>query len=566
MATIIQKKIKRHIYYYYVESGRVNGKPKYVNQKYLGTAETVLAKALAAEKPVGEQVLYSKEEEFGSVALVYDIAARLGIADIIDGILPKRNQGASIGTYILTAAINRAVAPSSMSGLPEWYSGTCLPGIMGIKPSAFTPQNFWNNTCISAKSLERIEEAILKKVFDVYQIDMSRIIYDATNFFTFIDTMQESELAKRGNDKAKRKDLRTVGLALMVSPDSAVPLLHDTYPGNRPDAKEFTVMIERLKERYEAITGKTSDVTIVFDRGNNSEGNIDLLESGKLKCHYIGGLRKSQASELFAVDRGEYAPLDDPSLDGQTAYRAEMDVYGRKATALIIHNPELEEGQLQGIRINIAKTEEQMLTLQRKLMRRASGEVTKGKKPTIESVTEAVGKILKAEYMKDIFRYEILEKDGHIYLSYYSSEENLGRVRIEQLGKKVLFTDRSDYSNEQIVKAYRSAWQVESAFRQMKDAKHLAVQPMFHWTDEKIRVHIFTCVLAYRLCSLLRKELSDIGISMSIDRMLGDTSKIKKIHTLVGELKKPQDLESFTLGNEQADKIMQHYKLKEKYS
>lgn len=566
MASIIPKKIKKNTYYYYVESKRINGKPKFVNQKYLGTAEAVLAKALAYEKPVSERVLYSKVEDFGAIALLYDIAARLGVVEIIDSMLPKRNQGASVGTYILTAAINRAVAPSSTSGLSEWYSETCLPGVMGVGQSAFTPQNFWNNTGIPSESLERVEEAILKKVIDVYQIDMTRIIYDATNFFTFIDTMQDGELAKRGNDKAKRKDLRTVGLSLMVSPDFAVPLLHDTYPGNKADAKEFAVMMERLKARYEAVTGKTSDVTVIFDRGNNSKDNIDLLESGELKCHYIGGLRKSQARELFSVDRNEYVPLSGTSLEGQSAYRTEMEVYGRKVTVLIVHNPELEDGQMQGIRINIEKAEGILLALQRRLMRWATGEVTRGKKPTVQSVSDAVEKALGAEYMGDIFRYEVLEKDGHIYLSYYSSEENLERVRTEQLGKKVLFTDRSDYSNEQIVTAYRSAWLVESSFRQMKDAKHLAVQPMFHWTDEKIRVHIFTCVLAYRLCSLLKKELSDIGISMSIDRMLDDMAKIKKVHTFVGELKKPQDLQSFTLGNELAEKIEQHYNLKEKYS
>jgi len=566
MASIINKKVKNYKYYYYTESKRINGKPTLVNQKYLGTAEKVLEKVLAAESPLQERVLYSDAADFGAVALVYDIASRLGIADIIDGILPKRKQGASVGAYILTAAVNRATSPSSKSGLAEWYSNTCLPMITGLKPSVFTPQNFWNNTCIPAGELDRIEEAILEKVLDVYDIDTTQLIYDATNFFTYIDTMQDSELAKRGHSKEKRKDLRIVGLSMMVSPDHAIPLLHDIYPGNMSDAKEFPVMVQKLKARYEAITKKNTDVTVVFDRGNNSEDNIALLDSGELSLHYVGGLKKNQATDLYMIDLSEYEPLRSPSLEGQLAYRAEMEVFGRRLEVVITYNPELEDGQMQGILINIEKTCEKLNDLQRRLMRRSSGEITKGKRPTKESVTAAVEKILSVEYMSDLFFYEVLESAGNVHLVYRHSDVALEGIRRVNLGKTVLFTDRKDFSNEQIVSAYRNAWHVEKSFKQMKDTKHVTVRPMFHWTDEKIRVHIFTCVLAYRLCSLLVKELDEMGISISIDRMIDEMSRVKRIHTFFGNINKPERVSSFTRGNEVAQRIEGAYRLIEKYS
>ena len=565
MASIIPKKIKKNTYYYYAESKRIDGKPKLVNQKYLGTAEKLLELVRSAEKPLSEHVLYSDVAEFGAVSLVYDIADRLGLVGIIDGIVPKRNQGASIGAYILTAAINRATDPTPKSGLSEWYSGTCLPFITGHKASMFTSQNFWNNTRITADEIDRIDEAIIKKAVNTYQIDTTHIVYDATNFFTYIDTKQDSELAKRAHSKEKRNNLRIVGLALMVSPEFSIPLLHDTYPGNRPDAKEFSAMMERLKERYDAITNTPSDITVIFDRGNNSETNLDLLESGDFEFHYVGGLKKNQANELFAVDRSEYEPLDSPPLEGQSAYRSEMEVFGRKLTVVITYNPELERGQMQGILINREKTAAKLYALQDRLIRRANGEITRGKKPTIKSVSDAVEKIVRAEYMQDIFRCEITESEGHIYLSYEASDESLELLREEQLGKSALFTDRDDFTNEQIIMAYRSAWHVEVAFKQLKNTKHMTVRPMFHWTDDKIRVHIFTCVLAYRLCSLLIKELSDAGISISINRLMDEMSDIKRIHTFFGDLKRPLKVESFTLGSELAGQIEKLYKLKEKY-
>ena len=566
MASIINKKVKNYRYYYYVESKRINGKPKLVNQKYLGTAEAILEKVLLSEKTLQEQVLHSVDAEFGAVMLVYDIASRLGIIDIIDSILPKRKQGASVGMYILTGAINRVADPTSKSGMSEWYADTCLPYITGHKPKVFSPQNFWNNTCISHEDVDRMENAILEKVINTYDIDTSHIIYDATNFFTYIDTMQDCDLAKRSKSKDKRHDLRVVGLSLMVSPDFAIPLLHEAYPGNRHDAQEFPVMMKKLKDRYEAITKRSVDVTVVFDRGNNSEENFDLLESGDFTLHFIGGLKKNQAKELFAVDRSEYVPLRAPSLDGESAYRKEIKAFGRIVTAVIVHNPELEEGQMQGILIDQEKAELELLTLQKRLIRRANSETTRGRKPTVDTVTAAVRDILKADYMREIFRYEVMDIDGKILLDYELLEDELERIRLDELGKKVLFTDRDDFTNEQIVIAYRSAWHVETAFKQMKNTKHLSVRPFFHWTPEKIRVHIFTCVLAYRLCTLLVKELAEHNISISINRLIKEMSRIKRIHTFFGDLKNPKAVESFTLGSELAARIEQLYSLKEKYS
>lgn len=566
MGSIIKKKIKNRLYYYYVESKRIDGKPKLINQKYLGTADKLLSMALAAESPLQKRVLYSDVSEFGAVTLLYDIASRLEITDIIDRIIPKRKQGASIGTYILTAAINRAIAPSSTNGLKEWYSSTILPALTGLKVQVFSPQNFWNNTSITENEINQIEDKVLARMISNYDIDTSHIIYDASNFFTYMDTTQPSELAKRGHSKEKRNDLRIVGLALMVAPDFSIPLLHETYPGNRHDSKEFAVMMEQLKSRYESITGKKTDITVVFDRGNNSEDNLDLLDSVDIKVHYVGGLRKNQAKELFDIPRSKYIPLEALKLQGQSAYRTQREIYGRNMTVLVIHNPELEEGQLQGILINRAKITEKLFELQQKLMKRASGEIRRGKMPTKDSITKVVENILKTEYMKALFYYEVLEDHGNIYLTFAFSDESFEQLKQGQLGKTALFTDREDFTNEEIVNAYRSAWRVEAAFRQMKDAKHLTVKPIFHWTDEKIRVHIFTCVLALRLCSLLQKELADLGIHISINKMLNEMTGIKRVTTFLGDINKPEKVNSFTNGEEIAQQIEKIYNLREKYS
>ena len=67
-----------------------------------------------------------------------------------------------------------------------------------------------------------------------------------------------------------------------------------------------------------------------------------------------------------------------------------MEAFGRAVTVVITYNPELEEGQMQEILLNIEGANMKLLDLQQRLMRRSNGEIAKGKKPTIESVTKAV--------------------------------------------------------------------------------------------------------------------------------------------------------------------------------
>ncbi len=167
--------------------------------------------------------------------------------------------------------------------------------------------------------------------------------------------------------------------------------------------------------------------------------------------------------------------------------------------------------------------------------------------------------------MTDIFEYEILEKDGHVLLTFSDSEQKLQTITDEQLGKTALFTDRSDMTDYQIVAAYRSAWHVESSFRQMKDTDFLTVRPISHWIDQRIAVHIFLCVLAYRLCTLLRKELHEKGIDCSINQCLKSMNPVNRVTTFYGSVTKPEKIEAFIAGDELASQIETVYGLKQKY-
>jgi len=114
-------------------------------------------------------------------------------------------------------------------------------------------------------------------------------------------------------------------------------------------------------------------------------------------------------------------------------------------------------------------------------------------------------------------------------LRFHSDTGALARLVDTQLGKTILFTDNDNWSDEEIVSGYRAQYHIESAFRDMKNPHFLGWSPMFHWTDSKIRVHAFYCVLALTLVSLLQRTLHSKGIDLSLTRMMELLGTIQEV-------------------------------------
>ena len=113
-------------------------------------------------------------------------------------------------------------------------------------------------------------------------------------------------------------------------------------------------------------------------------------------------------------------------------------------------------------------------------------------------------------------------------LSWRLDEEALASLEDEVFGKRVLITDRLDWTTAEVITAYRSQWQVEHGFRQLKDPDHVAVAPMFHWTDQKIAAHLFTCVLALAVIRLMTREARRAGLDLSADQVLDELAGIEE--------------------------------------
>lgn len=524
MASIVGKKIKGKTYYYAVWSGRVNGRPRIVRQEYLGRADEVLAAVEGAAPPEPQK---AKIAEFGAVASLFHIAQRLGFSELVDENVSKRSQGLSVGQYILLAAINRAVRPISKRRFEQWYRKTILTDLIPAQPGSLTSQRFWDHMGYLDKSTIRtIEDALARRVIERFGIDLTSLVYDGTNFFTFINTQTRSRLPQRGHNKNKRNDLRQISLGLLVSREFHVPLFHDTYPGNVTDSKEFEAILKDFLPRYRELA-KEIDITLVFDKGNNSAPNFEKINNTPF--HFIGSLVPSQHSDLLDISRRRFRGLEGERLRGVKAYRTRKEVFGADRTIVITYNPRLFKGQKNGLWVHLRKRLKRLEEIQETLKLRREGKSRGGRAPTLQSVQKQVEKIREKQPFRDLIRATVRETKRGLSLRFHVDKEALKAYCYRLYGKTIIFTDNHQWRTEDIVLGYRAQYRIEDAFRDMKDYDALCWWPQFHWTDQKIQVHAFYCVGALLLTSLLQRELHDRGIDLSIPAMLEALRGIEEV-------------------------------------
>ena len=526
MASLTEKRIHGHSYYYARFCQRVNGKPKIVRQIYLGKIDDLIAAAEKTHQPAAP--LETEVASFGDVAALFDFAQKLDLVPLLDSILPpKRHQGLSPGQYLLLAAINRAVCPTSKLQFADWYQHTILTRLLPADPAWLSSQSFWNHMdVVTPEHILQFERQMAQRLIERFQLDLRALIYDGTNFFTYINTRTPSQLPQRGHNKQKRGDLRQVSLGLMVSAEFHIPLFHKVYAGNVHDSVEFRTITEELSTSYRDLAQSCDHITLVFDKGNNSEEAFDTLAGTPF--HFVGSLVPTQHADLLAVPRRQFRALTAARLEDVTVYRTEKKVFGRSQTVVVTFNQNLLDGQLQGLTASLNKARGKLREVQHRLRRWREGKIRAGKAPTLQGVTNQVRSICSAQFLDRILKTEVSQVGKVLKLDYSTNRAALDHLCQVQFGKTILFTDNADWTEEQIVLAYRSQYHIEDAFKQMKNPHFLGWSPMFHWTDSKIQVHAFYCVLALLLTSLLQRELARHNEPLSINRMLEELGGIRE--------------------------------------
>lgn len=526
MPSLTKKIIRGRPYYYLRESQRVQGKPKIVSTLYLGSAESIRDRLF---RPQPAEVAF---QEFAGSAAVFSIAQQLDVVATIDRHVPKRGaQGPSVGQYLLLAALNRCLAPRSKAQIADWYQKTVLTRLLPLTGAQLTSQRFWDNMeRVSPAQIAAIEEDLARTAVSRFGLDLRCLLFDATNFFTFLDSFNlRARLPQRGHGK-QRDDLRLLGLALLVTADGEIPLFHHTYAGNQHDSVTFHEVTEELFQRCHSVAAGVGDITLVFDKGNNSEDNFREVDQSPV--HFVGSLVPTQHPDLLAIPRRSMRRLDPALLPEVWAHRTSKVVFGRPRTIVVTFNQKLYRAQTRTLAREIRKRERKLDKLQLALERRRPGD--RGKPPTVASVEKQVQEILRGRHMVDLFTTRVHQNgQGLPRLSFQFQDSAYRKLCSTLLGKTILFTDHGqDWSEEQIVLAYRAQHHVEANFRRLKDPRYLSFRPTFHWTDQKLRVHAFSCVLALMIVNLLRRQLDQAGLPLSVVKMMDQLTAVQEVTVL----------------------------------
>jgi transposase len=523
MASIIGKKQDGKTYYYLVESARVDGKPRIVSQRYLGSAEEIEARL--SERGPGEPDR-SRHLAFGDVAAVWSMLRRLEVAEIVDEVVGSRRQdaAASVGTYIALATLNRVVDPCSKSKFSEWWKTTAGDRWVRLPAAALDHRRFWDAMdLISEAQLSEIERRVVTRMIEVFGVDLSGLVLDMTNFATYIDSGNDrAPIAQRGHAKQKRTDLRIVGLGLVVSVDGGIPLVSHAYAGNKPDVTQFADLVAELVARFKALGADTSELTLVFDAGQNSAANAEAIDGSRL--HFVGSLPPSDHPDLLAVPKDRYRAVDAKRFPGLRAFETTKVVFGTERRIVVTHSQNLHDKQSQGFDQTVAKACRQLAALSARLGRGATRRCR-------ENVEADIASICRPRWLSRVISTTIAgESPAGLRLSFVIQPKARAALEAELFGKRILFTDKDKdlAPTATIVADYRSQHHVEADFRQMKDPAVVSFSPMFHWTDHKIRVHAFYCVVALAVARLMVRQAHHAGVHLSVAELLGALAGIEE--------------------------------------
>jgi len=522
MASLVAKKKANQLYYYVVESARVDGKPRIVHQTYLGTAEKVAALVKQRSAPLP---LEATAADLGLPGALWLAARQSGVWELLESLWPAPKSGPSPAHYLLLAAIHRSCRPGPKTEAGPWYERTILRLLWGFAPERFSSQEFWD--CFDRIDEEQLDQAQVRllEVWKQKQLVGRRLLaYDTTNFYTYIaSTNTRNELAQRGHNKQGRHNLRQVGLSYVLDGDNGLSLCHHVYPGNVADAEELPQALARIVALLDRNQIARDSVTLVLDKGSAALANtLELEQAG---VGWISALPWNQAPESLRERSVEQLPACGSDQPGVRAAAEKMPVHGKEYLCVLKYSACFASEQLHSITSTLAKTTQNL--------RRLATELSKPRaRFTEQGIRGKISRWLTDPFVREVLHYTLERRDNHWRLTFKIDDGALNRLWSQRLGRTVLLSNRLDWNAEQVVAGYSGQQQIERVFRGLKDGHWLAWGPMYHWTDSKIRVHAFYCMLGVSLLQYVHRQSQPVWPGLTIEQLMEQLGQIQQFSLL----------------------------------
>ena len=491
------------------DQGRMEARA--LGQRLIGTPEQALLFKDDSESltvPVRLKGLrIERPRQFGDVYLTLALWRGTGLEDLCERLLPIGKERIAWAKMAAVLVAARFCEPSSELHIAEdWYRRTALSDLLQLGDEEVNKDRLYRGLDHLLTHKAEIEAHLSQRCGELFAIENEVLLYDVTSTY-FEGQAEANPQARRGYSRDHRPDCKQVCIALVVTFDG-FPLGYEVFAGNTHDSRTLQTIVATMETRH----GMLGRVWIT-DRGMASADNLAWLrQTGR---RYIIGAPKSELKK-FASE------LAHP--DGWRTVHEGVEVK-------LTRHPETEEVVILCRSADRRSKERAMHDkFSRRIdeaLARLAARLARSKKrvdPTM--VNRQIGRILQ-QNQRSAARFAIaLEPDacpagfrlGVVYNTAFDDWATLSE------GAYLLRSNISDWSDQQLWKAYIQLTQVEAAFRIQKD--QLNVRPIWHQREDRVQAHILVCFLAFVLWKSLEMWQQRAGLGNSPRTILEELARI----------------------------------------
>ncbi len=325
------------------------------------------------------------------------------------------------------------------------------------------------------------------------------------------------EMPKKGRGKEKRYDKNIIGIGIATS-DENIPILHESYPGNKHDSQIFAGIFMKIVDRLNKINVPCKGIVVVWDKGCNSKENIEMVKDSEMNI--VGALRKDQVPELYEVSLDKYDYLyTNKNKYEVKGYRTKKTLFGQEFTIVMSYNEGSYKKQSRTYEKNKAGIIEKLEKIKQSVER-----VGKGKKKSIKNALINASNAVRN--YKSAFKYDGYVKDNKQVFEHSIDADGEKELRAT-FGKNPIFTDKPEWDSEKIVKTYNQKDLVEKDFKWLKNTRLIVIKPIFCRDDGHIKVHIFLCVTGLVFYRYLMWKLKKQNETLSETKVIEELEKIR---------------------------------------
>jgi len=414
---------------------------------------------------------------FGGPWLALEVAHRLHLDEFLQGVMPSGREHVTWWRSALILVVARLCNPSSELYVSEqWYPKSALPQLLGVPADRVDDNRLYRTLDQLLPHKEKLEIHLKNRMGQLFDLEYDLLMYDITS--TYFEGQANFDLAQRGYSRDQRSDCKQVCIGLVVS-RCGMPLGYEVFAGNTADVTTVEHIVETMETRY----GK-SDRIWVMDRGMVSEANIDFLREGGRR--YIVGTPKSMLKTFEAeLLKDDWSTIRDG---------LEVNLCDRPR----------DDGN-----VSEADEDREMFILCR------SRDRSNKEGAMVQRVEQRIEERLIAMTVEKT-------EEGHARIEWKKIEASRDWATLSA-GCYILRTNVTDWSDEQLWKAYIQLTEAEAAFCIHKS--DLRIRPIWHLKEDRVLAHIFVCFLAYVLWKTLGQMCQQAGLGNEprrIRKELGD--------------------------------------------